>query len=70
MFDNERFLWVDPPSGWQFGFPKIWDKQKYPNLLDFLKKHNVPENIINLDRYRFWVADEEQIKRMQEDEKN
>jgi hypothetical protein len=20
-------MWVDPPSGWQYGFPKLYDKQ-------------------------------------------
>jgi hypothetical protein len=20
-------MWVDPPSGWRYGFPKIWTRQ-------------------------------------------
>jgi len=67
--NENRFLWVDPPSGWKYGFPKIWDKEKYPSVVDFFKANNVPKEIINLDRFRFWIPEEQEIRKMQENEK-
>jgi len=20
-------MWIDPPSGWRYGFPKLWDRK-------------------------------------------
>ena len=25
-------LWIDPPSGWKYGFPKVWDKELHPDF--------------------------------------
>jgi hypothetical protein len=34
--------WVDPPSGWQYGFPKVWDSEEYPNFAEWLLLENYP----------------------------
>jgi hypothetical protein len=34
--------WVDPPSGWRYGFPKIWDSEEYPNIVGWLLKSGYP----------------------------
>jgi hypothetical protein len=34
---------VDPPSGWRYGFPCVWDKVKHPSLTHLLVSHNYPQ---------------------------
>jgi hypothetical protein len=34
-------VWIDPPSGWQYGFPKLYDK-KVP-LAQWLIDNGYPE---------------------------
>lgn len=49
-------LVVDPPSGWKYGFPRIWDKDKYPTLTHLLVSYNYPQADLELaNRYtRMW----------------
>lgn len=53
-------VWVDPPGGWRYGFPKVYDKEENPNLNDWLEKEGYPTNEINRlgDSFncRFWNA--------------
>lgn len=37
---NKR--WVDPPSGWKYGFPKIWDGTG--DLREWLVAEGYPQN--------------------------
>ncbi len=39
-------VWIDPPSGWRYGFPRVWNKTEEPNLEDFLRKNGYPEKDI------------------------
>ena len=54
--------WVDPPSGWRFGFPKVWDKEKHEDFQSWLISEGYPESEIKrMGDYfhcRFWNADE------------
>ena len=34
---NKQKLMVDPPSGWMYGFPVLWDKSIHPQLEDLLR---------------------------------
>lgn len=57
---NATKVWVDPPSGWLYGFPKIWNKQdKY--LEDLLRESNYPEKDIPfaVSYMRMWLVDED-----------
>jgi hypothetical protein len=40
-------LWVDPPSGWMFGFPKIWDQTIHTDLRSWLVNEGYPQEEIN-----------------------
>jgi len=40
-------LVVDPPSGWLYGFPAVWDKEKYPEIADFFRSKGYPERDID-----------------------
>ena len=35
-------LWVDPPSGWRYGFPQIWDSTKDPDVDNWLESAGYP----------------------------
>lgn len=48
---------VDPPSGWMYGFPALWDKRKYGTLAMFLRAKGYPEKDIDfaLSYCRMWL---------------
>lgn len=43
-------VWVDPPSGWLFGFPKLWDETVNPDLNAWLVNEGYPQE--EIDRYK------------------
>ena len=57
-------LWIDPPSGWRYGFPKIWDPVAEPDLKVWLIQSGYPESEVNfgLQYYRQWVADAPELQ--------
>ncbi|NDD84182.1 hypothetical protein EBZ38_07900 [bacterium] len=59
-------IFVDPPSGWQYNFPKIWDKDKEPDMIKWLISHGYPQSMIEKmgDRFycRFWNPDEDELE--------
>jgi len=50
--------WVDPPSGWRYGFPKIWNTELDGTLSEFLKKNNYPDE--GSEWVRMWEYKEEE----------
>ena len=54
-------LVVDPPSGWMYGFPTVWDKEKHPELKDFLREKGYPEKDLEfaMNHMRMWFPEEE-----------
>lgn len=50
--------WVDPPSGWRYGFPRLYDpiKEKGVSMEDFLIHHGYPEDEVDfaLKHLRVW----------------
>jgi len=57
-----RFVWVDPPSGWQYGFPKIYDQQGI-NLAAWLALQGYPQKLIELDHVRYWEASQADVEK-------
>lgn len=60
-------LWVDPPSGWKYGFPKIWDGEG--NMTEWLLDEGYPQKEIDSCGDYFFVRqwpvdqdDEDNIK--------
>ena len=51
--------WVDPPGGWKYGFPKIWNGEG--DIMDWLVQSGYPKREIDrLGVYfylRQWPAD-------------
>lgn len=56
-----RKVVVDPPSGWMYGFPDIWDKDKFESLEDFIRAAGYPEDQIDFAcrHMRMWLPQEE-----------
>lgn len=50
-------IMVDPPSGWMYGFPALWDKTKYDTLALFLRAKGYPEKDIDFacSYMRMWL---------------
>lgn len=38
--------WVDPPSGWKYGFPKVWDSIENHNVNEWMIDNGYPEKMI------------------------
>jgi len=56
--------WVDPPSGWRYGFPKIWSGEG--NVLEWLVSQGYPQREIDAcGEYfycRHWQPTQEEIE--------
>lgn len=40
-------VWVDPPSGWKYGFPKIWErKTDDEDMNEWLVSEGYPRSVI------------------------
>lgn len=50
-------MWVDPPSGWRFGFPKIFTPNDGESLEVWLLRNGVPGKIVALGHVRYWEAE-------------
>ena len=56
-----RKRWIDPPSGYLYGFPKIYDPEKDGSLNAWLVKEGYPAKEVNNDLYvRSWSAGEDE----------
>lgn len=40
-------LMVDPPSGWRYGFPKVWNRKTHPDMTAWLIENGYPEKAAN-----------------------
>jgi hypothetical protein len=38
-------LWVDPPGGWRYGFPQIWDGSKDPDVDSWMRQAGYPDEV-------------------------
>lgn len=53
-------VFVDPPSGWMYGFPALWSRKEYPKVEDFLRAKGYPEDQIEFasSYLRMWLPPE------------
>lgn len=49
--------WVDPASGWRYGFPALWDDEE-ETIKELLDRHNYPEDLRQLPM-RMWEGKDE-----------
>ena len=54
-------VFVDPPSGWQYGFPALWSRKEYPDVKDFLRAKGYPEEHIEFgtQMLRMWLPEQD-----------
>lgn len=61
--DGDVKYWVDPPSGWRYGFPKIYDTSCGKTIIEWLVEEGYPQEEINfvgrLFYCRRWSAEDE-----------
>jgi len=41
-----KSIWVDPPKGWKYGFPAIYDPEKDGQLSDWVVRKGYPLSLI------------------------
>ena len=55
---------IDPPSGWKYGFPKVYDNPENLSTEEWLVKNGYPEKEFNKDGkayyIRTWEEDDEE----------
>ena len=55
-------LWVDPPEGWKYGFPAIYDHEKDGQLSEWIVKRGYPISLIqeygNVWSVRCWPVEQ------------
>ena len=48
-------IWIDPPSGWRYGFPKVYDGAKDGGILTWLVEQGYPQaQIDSLGEQFYW----------------
>ena len=69
-----KVLMIDPPGGWEFGFPRPLPEKYKDNILGFLVGHGYPQEKIweygEHFYYRCWEVDEEELKEVYEGKDN
>lgn len=48
-------VWIDPPSGWKYGFPKIYDPDCGLNVMEWLVKEGYPQKEIDYIGRLFYI---------------
>lgn len=65
VIHTPQYVWVDPPEGWRYGFPKIWNGNG--NMFEWLVCRGYPQSQIDslgdVFYTRQWKASEEEITR-------
>ncbi len=56
-------VWIDPPSGWRYGFPKVYDGSRDGEIYTWLVEQGYPQSEIDsLGTQFYWrswaVADQ------------
>ena len=48
-------LWIDPPAGWKYGFPKVYDREVDGNCTEWMLKNGYPQKEIDSCGDHFYV---------------
>jgi hypothetical protein len=46
METNTTKRWVDPPAGWQYGFPAVWDSAVEEDMMKWLLSKGYPAALV------------------------
>ena len=58
---SSKLVWVDPPSGWQYGFPKLYTREVDGDMSEWMVQQGYPEELMDVAKLgtRMWSADSE-----------
>ena len=48
-------LYIDPPSGWKYGFPKVYDPDTDGDVMKWLVESGYPQELIDNYGEHFYV---------------
>ena len=55
-------IWVDPPAGWKYGFPKVYEQETDGDMTQWMLKEGYPQREIDSCgshfHVRMWDFDE------------
>lgn len=55
-----KTMWVDPPAGWMYGFPKLYTPEVDGDLYTWLVDNGYPADHVDPSTLvRFWDAEDE-----------
>lgn len=46
MMKVNETMWVDPPSGWQYGFPKLYTPSEDGDMTEWLVREGYPRHLL------------------------
>jgi hypothetical protein len=59
--ENKKIIWIDPPSGWKYGFPKCIPANEFEaifNMKEWIIQNGYPRELIlefgDQFHYRIW----------------
>lgn len=55
-------MYIDPPSGWKYGFPKIYDRDVDGNCREWMLKNGYPQKEIDACGDHFYVRQWEVVE--------
>jgi hypothetical protein len=52
--------YFDPPSGWKYGFPKVYSPKPGESFTDTLRRNGYPEDLMDIafENTRFWEEED------------
>lgn len=60
---KKTVTYIDPPSGWKYGFPKVLPEEAKGRVLDWLVENGYPKKVIDSygDHFysRYWSEEKE-----------
>lgn len=64
MSEEPKDLYIDPPAGWAYGFPKIIPAEQQSRTLEWLVEQGYPQRLIDKhgDYFpcRYWSGDKDE----------
>lgn len=52
-------MWINPPDGFKYGFPKVWDRTT--TIQEWLIENGYPENQVDfaVNNIQWWSAEQQ-----------
>jgi hypothetical protein len=55
MTMTTKKIWVDPPAGWKYGFPKVYEQETDGDMTKWMLKEGYPQREIDSCGNHFYV---------------